>query len=102
MEQARTAANEDKVSINQLLLSFISEGLGLRKGLKMMRERAARGDPERALAVLESLRGPPPEPGDEMPGDGDWAAFERIMTRKTSEPPREGDEIPEGHKRERK
>jgi hypothetical protein len=84
MEQARTAANEDKVSINQLLLSFIAEGLGLRKGLKMMRQRAARGDPERALAVLESLRGLPPEPGDEMPDDGAPVGLSRRQRRHSS------------------
>ena len=32
-----------------------------------MRKRAARGNPEAALAILESLPSAQPEPGDEMP-----------------------------------
>ena len=52
MEQARDAAAEDKVSINQMLVSFIAEGLGNRRGLKMMRDRAARGDENRAMHFL--------------------------------------------------
>jgi hypothetical protein len=67
MEQARAAANEDHVSINQMMLSFIAEGLGHRRGLRMMRERAIRADPEKALAILERIKGLPPERGDEMP-----------------------------------
>jgi len=67
MEQARDAANEDHVSMNQLLVAFIAEGLGHRRGLRAMRERAARGNPEAALAILESLPSAQPEPGDEMP-----------------------------------
>jgi hypothetical protein len=32
----------------------------------------------------------------------DWAAFERIMGREGGEPPRPGDEIPEGYRKRRK
>ena len=38
MEQAKAAAHEDKVSINQILVAFIAEGLGHRRGLKMIKE----------------------------------------------------------------
>jgi hypothetical protein len=69
IEQARSAASEDRVSVNQILVAFIAEGLGHRRGIKMMRERAARANPEQALAILESLPSAPPEPGDEMPDD---------------------------------
>ena len=55
MEQAKQAAKEDQISVNQLLLSFIAEGLGHQRGLKMMRERAARADAAAALAVLDSV-----------------------------------------------
>ena len=71
MDQARIAADEDRVSINQLMLSFIAEGLGHRRGLRAMRGRAARGDPERALAILDGLEGVPPDEGDEMPQPGE-------------------------------
>jgi hypothetical protein len=67
LDEARQAAQEDHVSMNQLLLSFIADGLGHRRGLKMMRERASRGDPKAALELLDSLPSLPPEPGDEMP-----------------------------------
>ena len=55
MEQAKQVAKQDQVSVNQLFLSFIAEGLGHQRGLKMMRERAARADAAAALAVLDSV-----------------------------------------------
>jgi hypothetical protein len=67
LEQARAAADEERVTLNQLMLSFIAEGLGQRKSLKMMRARARRADPESALAILDRIEGMPPERGDEMP-----------------------------------
>jgi hypothetical protein len=67
LEEARKAAQEDQVSMNQLLLSLIADGLGHRRALKMMRERGSKGDPKAALALLDSLPDLPPEPGDEMP-----------------------------------
>jgi hypothetical protein len=66
MEQAREAAAEDKVSINQLLVSFIAEGSGHRRGLKMMRDRAARADMSAVSAILEKVPDVPPETGDEI------------------------------------
>ena len=75
MEQARSAAGEDHVSVNQMLVAIIAEGLGHRRGLKMMRERAARANPEAALAILESLPSATPEPGDEMPDADTSSAF---------------------------
>jgi hypothetical protein len=38
----------------------------------------------------------------ERKGRSNGAAFKRIMMRETGEPPREGDEIPEGYKRKRR
>jgi hypothetical protein len=67
MDQAREAAEQENVSLNQLLLSLIAEGIGHRRALKTLRDRAIRGDPEKALAILESLESLPSEPGDEMP-----------------------------------
>jgi len=68
MEQAKTAATEDNVSINQMLVSFIAEGLGQRRGLRMMRERAARADVDAALSILDKVPDVPPEAGDEIEG----------------------------------
>ena len=67
MDQAREAAEQEKVSLNQMLLSFIAEGIGHRRAMKTLEERATRGSPEKALAILETLRSLPPEPEDEMP-----------------------------------
>jgi hypothetical protein len=66
MEQAKAAAAEDNVSINQMLVSVIAEGLGQRRGLRMMRERAARADVGAALAILDKVPDVPLEAGDEI------------------------------------
>jgi hypothetical protein len=66
MEQAKMAAAEDKVSVNQIFVSFIAEGLGHRRGLKMMRDRAARADVDAALAILAKAPDVAPDPGDEI------------------------------------
>jgi hypothetical protein len=65
-EQAKAAADEDKVSINQMFVSFIAEGLGHRRALRSMRERAARANVPAALAVLDRAADVPPEAGDEI------------------------------------
>ncbi|PYE35995.1 hypothetical protein C8J35_102379 [Rhizobium sp. PP-F2F-G38] len=67
LDQAREAAKEENVSINQLFLAFISDGMGQRRALRSLQERAARGDPARALALLESLPDHGPEADDRMP-----------------------------------
>ncbi len=67
MEQAKVAADEDRMSLDQLMLSLIADGLQQREGLKMMRARARRADQQRALAILDRIEGLPPEAGDEMP-----------------------------------
>jgi hypothetical protein len=59
MEHAKAAAAEDKVSINQMLVSFIAR-TGPRRGLKMMRERAARADVGAALAIPDKMPDVPP------------------------------------------
>ena len=67
MDQAKAASAEDKVSINHMLASIIAEGLGHRRGLKIMKERAARADIGAALAILDAVvPDVPPDPGDEL------------------------------------
>ena len=66
MEQAKVAAAEDKVSVNQMLVSFIAEGLEQRRGLRMLRERAARVDVDVALAILDKAPDVLPDAGDEI------------------------------------
>ena len=67
MDQARAAAEEEKVSINQILLSFIAEGIGHRRAVRSLKERAMRGDADAALAILDGLPSLPVEAGDELP-----------------------------------
>ena len=56
-----------KVSINQMLATLIAEGLGHRRGVRMMRERAARANVDAALAILDALPADlPPDAGDEL------------------------------------
>jgi hypothetical protein len=66
MEQAKAAAAEDNVSINQMLVSFIADGLGYRRGVRAMRERASRADIDAALAILDKAPDVPPEAGDDI------------------------------------
>ena len=66
-DQAKVAAEEDNVSINQMLVSFIAEGLGHRRGLRTMRKRAARANVEAALAILDRAPDGAADVGDEHP-----------------------------------
>jgi hypothetical protein len=66
LAQARAAAEEDRVSINQMLTALIAEGIGHRRGLKMIRDRAARANVATALAILDRAPDVPPDEGDEL------------------------------------
>lgn len=68
MEEARQAAAEDNVSLNQLLAAFIADGIGHRRAILGLRKRAARGNAEAALAILDRAPDAPPDPGDESTG----------------------------------
>ncbi len=66
MEQARSAAAEEKTSVDRLLVALIEEGLGSRRGLRMLKDRAARGDVGAALTILDRTPDSDPDPGDEL------------------------------------
>jgi hypothetical protein len=74
MEQAKAASAEDKVSINHMLVALIAEGLGQRRGLKMMKERAARAEVDVAMGILDRVPDVPPDVGDNL----------RIRTRRSN------------------
>ncbi len=65
--QAKEAAAEEKVSVNQRLVSLITEGVGHRRGLRDVRERAARADVAEALRILDRTPDVPPDADDELP-----------------------------------
>ena len=71
LEQAKVAAAEDHVSINQLLVAIIAEGLGHRRGLRDLERRAARANVASALRILEHAPDAAPDAGDELPSAGD-------------------------------
>jgi len=72
MEQAREASEQENTSINQLLLSLVAEGLGHRRAVLDMRRRAAKGDPEAALHILNTVvPDVAPDEGDELNEDSD-------------------------------
>lgn len=64
------AARLDGISINQFIASAVAEKLAAFEALGYLEQRAARAD---------------------------MAAFDRLMNREGGEPPRGGDELPEGY-----
>ncbi|KGF70760.1 hypothetical protein LL06_03120 [Hoeflea sp. BAL378] len=65
MEEAKRAAAEDNVSLNQLLSAFIADGIGHRRAILELKDRAARGNVDAALAILDRAPDGEPDPGDE-------------------------------------
>lgn len=74
MEEARQAAKEDKMSVNQMFASFIADGIGHRRAMKALQERAGRGDPKAALSILDRVADVEPDPGDEFESEDSPAA----------------------------
>jgi hypothetical protein len=66
MEEAKRAAAEDNVSLNQLLSAFIADGIGHRRAIMNLKKRAARGNVDAALAILDRVPDVEPDPGDEI------------------------------------
>lgn len=66
MEEAKQAAAEDNVSLDRLLSAFIADGVGHRRAILNLKKRAARGNAEAALAILERAPDVAPDPGDEL------------------------------------
>ena len=66
MEEAKQAAAEDNVSLNQLLAAFIADGIGHRRAILTLKKRAARGNPEAAVGILDRTPDVSPDTGDEV------------------------------------
>lgn len=64
MEEAKQAAAEDNVSLNQLLSAFIADGIGHRRAIMDLKKRAARGNPEAALVILDKVPATDPQDAD--------------------------------------
>jgi hypothetical protein len=67
LEEARRAAAEDNVSLNQLLSSLIADGIGHRRAILALHRRGQRGDQAAALSVLDKVPAVTPDPGDALP-----------------------------------
>lgn len=67
-EKIRAQATRQGVSINQYLLYTITRTVSAEETRAFFAERAAGGEPAKALALLEEVAGLEPEtPGDRMP-----------------------------------
>ncbi len=67
MEEAKQAAAEDNVSLNQLLAAFIADGIGHRRAILSMKKRAERGKCSgRIGSVLDRVPAVQPQAGDEL------------------------------------
>jgi hypothetical protein len=67
MEEVRRIAKQEGTTINQLINVAVAEKLAVMRHQHWFEERAARGDPAKALEILSRVgRGQPPVPGDEL------------------------------------
>ena len=70
MDQAREFSKQENISIDQFLVSLMTEGLAQYKAVLDMRWRAAKGNPEAALHILNHVvPNVAPDPGDELRSD---------------------------------
>jgi hypothetical protein len=60
-------AREDGTTLNQFIVSAVAEKLSALKTADYFAERAARGDIDAALRILGRPGGEPPRSGDEIP-----------------------------------
>ncbi len=60
-------AHEDGTTLNQFIVSAVAEKLSALKTADYFAGRAARADLEAALRILSRPGGQPPRPGDEIP-----------------------------------
>jgi hypothetical protein len=62
MEEVRRAAEEDQTTINQFITVAVAEKLAVLRSRLWFEQRAARGDPAKALEVLSKARPRPAAP----------------------------------------
>lgn len=67
LEEARRVAREEGVALNQLINLAVAEKISALRTESYLRERAARADRARTLAILDRVgRDNPPLPDDEL------------------------------------
>lgn len=68
LDEARRAAEEEGVALNQLINVAVAEKLTAIRTESFFRERAHRANLPRAMEILNRMgKGNPPMPGDEIP-----------------------------------
>ena len=69
MEHVKKLSRQDRVSMNQFMLSAIAEKASAVATEEYFKSRAGRADMAKAMAVLQKIRrvGNPPSPQDELP-----------------------------------
>ena len=68
MNEARSAALEEGVALNQFINVAVAEKLSVRRAERRFREMASRADRQKTLEILARLgKDNPPIPGDELP-----------------------------------
>ena len=68
-ERARVLAEQEGVSINQLIATALAEKISALDTIGYLKERAARGSRQAFLRALEQAPDVDPIPGDEFPPD---------------------------------
>jgi len=66
-ERARVLAQQEGVSINQLIATALAEKISALDTVGYLRDRASRGSREAFLAALNEVPDAEPMPGDELP-----------------------------------
>jgi HicB family len=66
MEDAKTIAKDQGVSVNQFLATVLAERVGEMKAMARLRQRASVGDADQALVILKRAPDVAPMVGDEI------------------------------------
>jgi hypothetical protein len=82
-EAAREFAKREGVALNQLINVAVAQMLAADNASNYLAVRAKRGDPQRALEILRKAgRGEPPREGDELPEGWMAAGGSRSKSRR--------------------
>ncbi len=65
--EVEQVARDDSTTLNQFIVTAVAEKLATLRTVTFFEERAARADWTAALAVLNRTGGEPPREGDELP-----------------------------------
>lgn len=69
--QAKALALADGASVNNFIVSAVSEKIAARRTVAWLKKQAEeRGSPEKFLELLDQAPDAPPMPGDEVPAKG--------------------------------